>query len=369
MTLLPEKDLLAGTKTPKTTTGEMKNAIGKVRDYLAELFGDDSMDKEKARQTLGIDLSALSDKSDIEGALSMKADKAELENKASKEITDALEKKINTLEAEIAKRGIPVGSIDYFATSTPPAGYLKADGSEVGRETYPELFTAIGTVFGEGNGDSTFNLPDLMGRFAQGSTIVGKRIKAGLPDHKHIEGFAGVNPNSSYGVATTAPQGNINTQSGTSVSNHPYTSPASLSNPIYGASDTVQPPALTLLPCIKAFDAATGPGLIDVTGLSQEIALKADKKNLFGIGQTYHDVTHERQNHVIYTNTSSKPLFVSIYGYATYPMQFILMINDLSAVNTSNNPLGYGGLQAVVPPGATYQLKNMVTIGQWFEMR
>ena len=56
MTLLPEKDLLAGTKTPKTTTGEMKNALGKVRDYLAELFGDDSMDKEKARQTLGIRL-------------------------------------------------------------------------------------------------------------------------------------------------------------------------------------------------------------------------------------------------------------------------------------------------------------------------
>ena len=40
MTLLPEKDLLAGTKTPKTTTGEMKNALGKVRDYLAELFGE-----------------------------------------------------------------------------------------------------------------------------------------------------------------------------------------------------------------------------------------------------------------------------------------------------------------------------------------
>lgn len=64
MTKLPEKDLLTGTKTPRTTTGEMKNALGKLRDYLAELFGDDSMDKEKARQTLGIDLSALSDKSD-----------------------------------------------------------------------------------------------------------------------------------------------------------------------------------------------------------------------------------------------------------------------------------------------------------------
>lgn len=36
---------------------------------------------------------------------------------------------------------------------------------------------------------------------------------------------------------------------------------ASRSNQIYGASDTVQPPALTLLPCIKVFDAASNPGL------------------------------------------------------------------------------------------------------------
>ena len=52
---------------------------------------------------------------------------------------------------------------------------------------------------------------------------------------------------------------------------------AAASNPIYGASDTVQPPALTLLPCIKAFDAATNPGLIDITELAQEIANKTDK--------------------------------------------------------------------------------------------
>ena len=52
---------------------------------------------------------------------------------------------------------------------------------------------------------------------------------------------------------------------------------ASLSNPIYGASDTVQPLALTLLHCIKAFDAATNPGLIDITELAQEMADKTDK--------------------------------------------------------------------------------------------
>ncbi len=368
MTKLPEKDLLTGKKTPKTTTGEMKDALGKLRDYLAELFGDDSSDKEKARQALGIDLSSLAEKQDIETALSAKADRTELENKAGKDEIGALAEDIHVLEREIASRGIPVGSIDYFAIATPPSGYLKADGSEVERETYPELFAAIGTTFGAGNGETTFNLPDLMNRFAQGSATPGQKIAAGLPDHNHIDGFAGVNPNSSYGVATTAPQGNLNNQGGTSVSNHPYTSPASLSNPIYGASGTVQPPALTLLPCIKAFDAISYSGSTDLSGPTQQNVSKADKSDLPGIGQTYKDVTNERENHVIYTNTSSKPLFVSIYGCATYPMQFIFMINDQPAVNASNNPLGFGGLQAIVPPGATYQLKNMITIGHWFEL-
>ena len=52
---------------------------------------------------------------------------------------------------------------------------------------------------------------------------------------------------------------------------------ASRSNSIYGKSDTVQPPALTLLPCIKAFDASVNPGLIDITELANEVAGKADK--------------------------------------------------------------------------------------------
>ena len=56
MTKLPEKGLLSGSKTPHTTTGEMKEALGRLRDYLNELLGEDSADKETARQALGIDL-------------------------------------------------------------------------------------------------------------------------------------------------------------------------------------------------------------------------------------------------------------------------------------------------------------------------
>lgn len=69
---------------------------------------------------------------------------------------------------------VPIGTVAYFAMTTPPAGYLKADGAEVGRETYPELFSAIGTTFGEGDGSTTFNLPDLIDRFAQGGNTPGQ---------------------------------------------------------------------------------------------------------------------------------------------------------------------------------------------------
>ena len=48
-------------------------------------------------------------------------------------------------------------------------------------------------------------------------------------------------------------------------------------SPVYGNSDTVQPSALTLLPCIKAFDAVVNPAQIDVTQLAQDVAGKLDK--------------------------------------------------------------------------------------------
>lgn len=289
MALLPEKNLLDGSKKPVTSTGEMKDALGKLRDYLAELFGDDSSGKEKARQTPGIDLSALSAKSDIEAALSEKADKAELENKAS-------QNEIEVLEEEIAKRGIPVGSIDYFASATPPAGYLKADGSEVRRQTYPELFTAIGTTFGNGDGVTTFNLPDLMDRFPEGNTIPGIKRAAGLPN---ITGSTGANSHNDLvpvdGAFKRLETTHVVSYDGSDFPHDVYFD-ASLANAIYGASGTVQPPALTLLPCIKAFDSVINPGLIDITELANETAGKLEKTidgtSVNYIADTFYDGTN-----------------------------------------------------------------------------
>ena len=50
-------------------------------------------------------------------------------------------------------------------TATPPDGTLVADGSEVSRAAYPELFAKIGTTYGEGDGTNTFNLPDWRDEF------------------------------------------------------------------------------------------------------------------------------------------------------------------------------------------------------------
>lgn len=57
------------------------------------------------------------------------------------------------------------GAVMHFARATPPAGWLKANGATVSRALYPDLFAAIGTVFGAGDGATTFGLPDLRGEF------------------------------------------------------------------------------------------------------------------------------------------------------------------------------------------------------------
>lgn len=61
------------------------------------------------------------------------------------------------------------GQLVESASATIPAGFLLCDGSAVSRTTYSALFAAIGTVWGVGDGSTTFNVPDLRGRATIGS--------------------------------------------------------------------------------------------------------------------------------------------------------------------------------------------------------
>ena len=71
--------------------------------------------------------------------------------------------KINIQGAVISKASF-IGTIVYFARNTAPEGWLKCNGANISRTVYSELFNAIGTTFGSGDG-STFGLPDLRGEF------------------------------------------------------------------------------------------------------------------------------------------------------------------------------------------------------------
>jgi microcystin-dependent protein len=61
---------------------------------------------------------------------------------------------------------IPPGAVFWFASNTPPTGYLECDGSSVSTTTYAALFAIVAYTFG-GSGTS-FNLPDLRGQFIRG---------------------------------------------------------------------------------------------------------------------------------------------------------------------------------------------------------
>lgn len=61
-----------------------------------------------------------------------------------------------------------IGTVAFFAFSTPPTGWLKCNGQAISRSTYSALFTAMGTAYGMGDGSTTFNVPDLRGEFIRG---------------------------------------------------------------------------------------------------------------------------------------------------------------------------------------------------------
>ena len=57
----------------------------------------------------------------------------------------------------------PPGSITAYASTTPPSGWLLANGQAVSRTTYANLYSVIGTQYGVGDGSTTFNVPNLAG--------------------------------------------------------------------------------------------------------------------------------------------------------------------------------------------------------------
>lgn len=146
----------------------------------------------------------------------------------------------------------PVGTIIAVAYTGVPEGYLHCNNAAVSRTTYANLFSKIGTFYGAGDGSTTFNLPNTVGRFLEGGIAAGTYYEAGLPN---ITGHFTTAVEWTYGSFVGAfrrDNQNSNGPEGSAWSNGQLISfDASRNSAIYGASTTVQPPAMTVIYCIK----------------------------------------------------------------------------------------------------------------------
>lgn len=183
------------------------------------------------------------------------------------ETTYALNENENLQEI---KRPPRIGFIKTFAGTTPPEGTLLCDGSAVSRDTYSDLFDAIGTTWGEGDGSTTFNLPDLRDVWilcagteheagdsvAEGlPNIIGSAIMRQIQENENtiiLDIMA--NPSGAFAMASLQAN-NFNRYIGYGLFIESYagtrlTFNAQTSNAIYGASTHVTPASVAVLPCI-----------------------------------------------------------------------------------------------------------------------
>jgi microcystin-dependent protein len=164
----------------------------------------------------------------------------------------------------------PAGTVIYTARSTAPTGYLKANGAAVSRSTYATLFAAIGTVYGAGDGSTTFNLPELRGEFVRGlddgrgideSRTLGSAQAQSYQSHTHTATVSNAEHThnlpslggSTFGgtavsVTTTSTVNRVQAYAGMAVST--VAADVSVSNASSGAAET-RPRNVALLACIR----------------------------------------------------------------------------------------------------------------------
>ena len=120
---------------------------------------------------------------------------------------------------------IPAGTVVMYGGGTAPSGWLVCDGSAVSRTTYSDLFTAISTRYGTGDGSTTFNLPGTSALVpvgiaasgnADGTTVSGSSTLNALAlgdqsaDHSHTITSNAGNQSADHSHAITVDSGNAN---------------------------------------------------------------------------------------------------------------------------------------------------------------
>ena len=222
---------------------------------------------------------------------------------------------------DASKLGLPVGFEAFTTNPNLQAGWLPLLGGEYSRTAYADLWAWVQTqngyllkesawqakatanggnvpFYSKGNGTTTFRVPALKCwvRGADSISEVGGYLAAGLPNITGKEA-SGRNTEMSTDGAFYSKTNNDETlimtysSTTTSASYQRQCFDASLSNPIYGSSDTVQPPSIVGLWCVKAYGSVSNVGSADLAQLAadhtrletiiNELKNKPDKDTFF----------------------------------------------------------------------------------------
>lgn len=166
------------------------------------------------------------------------------------EVNTTVTNAISSLQT-LVNSAAPTGVVQAYAGSSAPSGWLLCEGQAVSRTQYSGLFAVIGTTFGGGDGTTTFNVPNLINKFIEGSDTVGTEKEAGVPNITGaVPNFWCGGPTSANGAFALAGSGS--SYGGGTSSGKGFNFDASRSSAIYGNSNTVQPPAVTMKYIIKA---------------------------------------------------------------------------------------------------------------------
>ncbi len=152
---------------------------------------------------------------------------------------------------------LPTGSFIFYGGIDVPDGYLLCNGANVSRTTYANLFAKIGTKYGEGDGVSTFTLPNLDGRVLQGTNDteeVGTYLEPQLPnivgESKYLSAVLPKDPYVSGALKTQTRSSGVYPGGGEGFRQTIVTLDASTADEIYSGTK-LQASALQVLACIK----------------------------------------------------------------------------------------------------------------------
>ena len=143
-----------------------------------------------------------------------------------------------------------IGQIISYSSNLIPSNVLICDGAEISRDTYSELFTVINTIYGEGDGTTTFNIPDLRDKWIKYSgseNIIGDILEEGLPNITGSITSMQLNITGAFFTGDKTLSCTNTTQGNTFCV---AKLDASRSSAIYGNSTHVTPNSIVLLPCI-----------------------------------------------------------------------------------------------------------------------